>query len=137
MAIIGFEPLDADACWSLAASVPVGRMLIDTGEHRAILPVLFAVHAREVIFRTAPGDKLVAAALHRRTVFEVDDWNADTHTGWSVNVNGTLSEVTDHDEIADLERFALPVWAAPDARNRWVKITADHISGRRIAPTGD
>jgi len=135
MAIIGLDPLTIDECWNRAASVPIGRVYVDAGDHQAILPVIFVVHARTIAFRTAPGDKLVAAALHQSTVFEVDEWDPETQQGWSVNISGTLAEVTDHDEIAELDRFGLPVWAAPEVRNRWVNVTPLHVSGRQIAPT--
>ncbi|MFZ4585517.1 MAG: pyridoxamine 5'-phosphate oxidase family protein [Acidimicrobiia bacterium] len=134
MAIIGLEDLSADECWNLIADVPVGRVYVDAGEHPAIMPVIFIAHARTIAFRTAPGDKLIAAVLHRPSVFEVDVWDEATHDGWSVNVSGTLHEVTDHTEIAALDAFGLPAWAAPEARDRWVQLVPDHVSGRRLFP---
>jgi hypothetical protein len=40
-----------------------------------VLPVVYALLDRDVVFRTAPGEKLIAAALNRTVAFEVDEYD--------------------------------------------------------------
>lgn len=135
MAIIGLHELTVDECWALAASVPVGRVGFDAGDHPAVLPVVHTVHSRTITFRTAPGDKLVAAARHQRVVFEADEFDETGHSGWSINIVGRAETVTDATTVHELEAFGLPTWVAPDVRNQWVRIIPEVVTGRRIIPT--
>ena len=92
MTSYGLEILAAEECETLLAHQLVGRVAICTGRP-AILPVLFALDDGDIVFRTAPGEKLIAAALHRTVVFEVDNFNVATREGWSVDVVGTAEEI--------------------------------------------
>ncbi len=87
------------------------------------------------MFRTAPGAKLVAAVLSEQVVFEVDDYDPEQHTGWSVNVVGNATEVVHPAELAALDALGLQPWAG-EARDRFVRVVAEHLSGRRIVPHG-
>jgi uncharacterized protein len=55
------------------------------------------------------------------------------HSGWSVLVTGVATLVTDPQELAQMARLPLQPWA-PDGRGNYVRIHADHISGRRLRP---
>jgi hypothetical protein len=89
----------------------------------------------DVVFRTAPGAKLVEAVLHRYVVFEVDDYDIVGGRGWSVNVVGPAAEVVHPAEFARMRTLDLPAWAG-DARVRYVRIKSERVSGRQlVAPT--
>jgi nitroimidazol reductase NimA-like FMN-containing flavoprotein (pyridoxamine 5'-phosphate oxidase superfamily) len=128
----GLDELDRDECLDLLRRATIGRVAITTGERPAILPVLFAVLDGDVIIRTAPGDKLVAALLHHTVPFEVDDHDTERRAGWSVLVVGRAEEIVRPDEIARCEALGLESWAG-DARDRWVRIRAENVTGRRTA----
>ncbi len=68
-----------------------------------MLPVNFRWYEHSVVFRTLEGHKLAAAAEQQHVCFEVDHWNADTRTGWSVVVQGVAHEVTHWAEEARLD----------------------------------
>ena len=87
----------------------------------------------DVVFRTAPGEKLIAAALEREVVFEVDSFSAPECSGWSVNVLGVAAEIVHPAELGQAEALDLPSWAG-DVRDRYVRIRAREVSGRRILP---
>lgn len=133
MTSYGTEVLAAEECRRLLASQRVGRVAVSTGERPAILPVVYAILDGDVVFRTAPGEKLIAAVLHRVVAFEVDDFDAAARAGWSVNVVGRAEEITHPDEYARAEALGLEPWAGGDVRDRYVRIRGEHVSGRRVA----
>jgi len=63
--------------------------------------------------------------------FEVDEFDAAAHTGWSVIVTGVASEVTDPGALEATQRLELPRWA-PSAGDRIVAVSVELVSGRRI-----
>jgi hypothetical protein len=46
-------------------------------------------------------------------------------------VRGTATEITDAVEVERLRRGPLRSWAVPSSEH-WIRISIDHISGRRI-----
>jgi uncharacterized protein len=131
MSSFGTEILSAEECAALLPLQSVGRVAVDTGERPAIMPVLYALLDGDVVFRTAPGEKLVAAALHRTVAFETDEFDIEARTGWSVDVVGTAEELVQPDDLRRAEALGLQPWAG-DERDRFVRIRAEHISGRRV-----
>ena len=126
----GLEPLSEDESFTLLGSTGLGRIGISLGAMPAILPVNYALHGGDIVFRTGKGRKLRAALDHTVVAFEVDRADSASHQGWSVLVVGRASEVTG----ADLEAVRhLPVtpWA-PGERGHVVRIRPELVSGRRI-----
>jgi nitroimidazol reductase NimA-like FMN-containing flavoprotein (pyridoxamine 5'-phosphate oxidase superfamily) len=130
MSSYGFTVLDETECKALLRTQRIGRVAV-LGEHLAVLPVVYTLLDGDVVFRTAPGDKLVAAALHQSVTFEIDEYDAERHSGWSVNVVGDASEIVHPDELARARALDLPVWAG-EVRERFVRIHTAHLSGRRL-----
>ncbi len=129
---LGLEVLPVDECWDLVAASPVGRVaFLDAGEP-LILPVTHGLHGHQVVFRTASGTKLSAAEVDTPVAFEVDGWDAEAQSGWSVVVRGTASTVYDDEEIAELERTAGVPWLDAARAGTWVRILATEITGRKI-----
>ena len=98
-----------------------------------MLPVVYALLDGDVVFRTAPGEKLIAAALNRTVAFEVDQYDVSARSGWSVNVVGTAEEVVGGHELARVRALGLEPWAG-EFRDRFVRIRAEAVSGRRVNP---
>jgi nitroimidazol reductase NimA-like FMN-containing flavoprotein (pyridoxamine 5'-phosphate oxidase superfamily) len=127
----GTQILEDDECRRLLAQQRVGRIAITTGDRPAILPVIYALMDGDIVFRTAPGDKLVAAALHQVVAFETDTFDLDRREGWSVDVVGTVEEIVHPAEIGRAESLGLDPWAG-SVRDRYVRVRAEHLSGRRV-----
>lgn len=128
----GLEVLPFEECMELVASVPVGRIaMIDRGEI-AVLPVNHTVHDGRVAFRSAAGAKLDAGIMQHLVTFEVDHYDEETRTGWSVIIKGRADLVTDDDDLAALKQSGVRPWSSPTQRNVWVTLHANHVSGRRI-----
>ncbi len=61
----------------------------------------------------------------------VDAFDVDEHSGWSVNVVGPAEEIVHPEEIARARALDLPAWAG-EVRDRFVRIRAEGVTGRRI-----
>jgi uncharacterized protein len=127
----GLELLTEDDARLLLASGEVGRVGITIGALPAIFPVNYRVIDGAIVFRTAPGSKLSAAAEEAVVAFEVDDYQLADRSGWSVLAVGRSEVSHDH----DLAFKALNAKLEPLAdgrRGALVRIEPTFISGRRI-----
>lgn len=130
----GLERVDRAECLQLLASEEVSRLGIVDCSSPAIFPVNYVLDRESPVFRTDPGSKLDHGP-HARACFEIDHFDRETRTGWSVVVFGRLKEVTPY-TAATLHRIqALQVepWAGGD-KLHWMRVLPERISGRRIAP---
>jgi nitroimidazol reductase NimA-like FMN-containing flavoprotein (pyridoxamine 5'-phosphate oxidase superfamily) len=129
----GLEVLSRKDCLALLAEVPVGRIGLSIDALPVVLPVNFCLDAERerIVLRTAPGTKLQAAALGSVVAFQVDDFDAMGHTGWSVLVQGLASVIDDPSEISRLRHMHLRPWANDDT-DYWVQISLDLVAGRRV-----
>jgi uncharacterized protein len=109
-----------------------GRIGYVVDGRAVILPVNFAVDGDSLVFVTTEGTKQRWLAKHSRVSFEVDGGDPDEHTGWSVLVQGIAGEVTDTQELEALRRGPLVSWAVSPSAH-WIRISLDHVSGRRLA----
>jgi nitroimidazol reductase NimA-like FMN-containing flavoprotein (pyridoxamine 5'-phosphate oxidase superfamily) len=97
-----------------------------------IFPVNYRAAEGAIVFRTAAGAKLANAPM-TACCFEIDGWDERTGRGWSVMVNGVISEITgaiDHRAAGLLESPVQPV--APGEREHWLALYAEAVSGRRF-----
>lgn len=122
--------IEATRCMELVESIPVGRVGFISDGAPLVLPVNFAVDEGTIVFRSLEGQKLAAAAEGQTVCFEVDDWDAETRSGWSVVLRGTAREVTDWAEKEQLENIGLVPWAKDQWRRMWVRIEPSDMSGR-------
>jgi nitroimidazol reductase NimA-like FMN-containing flavoprotein (pyridoxamine 5'-phosphate oxidase superfamily) len=122
-----FEALTVEECLALAATAPIGRLAIGQSDGPPhVVPVNFLLDGDVVVFRSEVGTKfrlLRGAAV----TFEVDAFDALTHTGWSVIFQGPAYEAS-HWETDHLQ---LEPWA-PGSKAHWVRILPALVTGRRI-----
>lgn len=128
----GLEVLGPDECLELLASEPIGRLAFHLEGGPTILPVTHLVSHGGIAFRTAAGSKLDTAIMGRPVAFEVDAYDRDRRTGWSVVVRGLADLVDDPEVEAELDERGLQVWAAHVEHGAWVLVRAEEISGRRL-----
>jgi nitroimidazol reductase NimA-like FMN-containing flavoprotein (pyridoxamine 5'-phosphate oxidase superfamily) len=132
----GMDLLTPEECRALLADEEIGRVgFIDNGQ-TVILPVNYVFSADSVLFRTAEGSKLAMAKQGAGASFEIDGWDRESRTGWSVLVKGRAAEVTDQWMIAVCERLGIDPWADHFPRDNWVRISMDEVSGRWIFRPG-
>lgn len=130
----GLEILSAEECAALLDAAEVGRLAFVSGEDLVVLLVNHRVDRGAVLIRTAAGSKLEAAVRGRRVAFEVDDFDAYARTGWSVLVQGTVTEVWEGPEL-DLARRRTPMSWAPGERDHVLVVFPSATTGRRIHQT--
>lgn len=124
--------LDETQCLTLLAREPVGRVGITVGSLPVILPVNFAVVDGFIVFQTSPGTKLRAATSNHVVAFEVDSYESDGHTGWSVLVQGIASATTEPEVVDRLLAAVGARSGVTDIAGAVVKIKIERISGRRF-----
>ena len=131
--VVWVDDLEVDVCWRLLARSVVGRIgFVYDGEPK-VLPVNFRVAKSIVLFRTSREATLRGLGSEVPVAFEVDEADPRAETGWSVLVNGHLSEVVDASERAALaEAVAVHPWA-PGPRDHWMKIVPSVVTGRAIS----
>ncbi len=133
----GLELLDERDALRLLANSEVGRVGVTIGALPAIFPVNYRLIDGCVVFRSAPGSKLSAAASRTVVAFEVDDYHAADRSGWSVLVVGRSEVVDDLDMTFKALESGLETYV-DGPRGAIVRITPAFVSGRRIVhvPTG-
>lgn len=129
------EPLDEPECWALLGRSGIGRLAVAVGRQPDIFPVNYVVDARSIVIRTAAGTKLAGAVLGGRVAFEIDAFDDETHSGWSVVVHGTASEVTTLEDVMHAEDLGLEPWAA-GIKDRFMRVSPTKVTGRRLPGGG-
>ena len=87
------EVLDEHRCLEHLHSAALGRVAFSTGDDVDVFPVSYAADGSIVIYRTAAGTRL-ARTPREHVSFEVDGWDAESRTGWSVVLKGVAVDVT-------------------------------------------
>lgn len=133
MARVALTDLNENECWALlAAHRPrLGRVAFTDDRGTAIYPMNFAISKRTVYLRTDPSSRLSAMAGGPEVAFEVDHVDQGWEQGWSVLLQGRLSEVVDPGELERHRELVLRTWA-PGDRLHLLRFDATEVTGRRI-----
>jgi nitroimidazol reductase NimA-like FMN-containing flavoprotein (pyridoxamine 5'-phosphate oxidase superfamily) len=129
----GVEVIPTDGCLALLATEEIGRLGVVVGGQPHVVPVNYALDGDAVVFRSADGTKLDGAS-RSSVVFEVDHFDRDTRSGWSVIVHGRAEEVTSLSDPALVSRVArldVQPWA-DFPKDHVVRIVPRSITGRRV-----
>ncbi len=130
------EILGEAACWELLDRATVGRLAVDVGGQPDIFPINFVADRGAIYFRTAAGTKLAAAVLMRHVAFEIDGYEPDDRSAWSVVVKGFATEVERMAEVFAAEELPLYPWVAT-VKPSFVRIEARQVTGRRFHVADD
>ncbi|MBO1332294.1 pyridoxamine 5'-phosphate oxidase family protein [Streptomyces sp. VRA16 Mangrove soil] len=107
--------LDREECLRLLAKVPVGRVVYTRQALPAVLPVNFALDTdHAVLIRTSADSELAEVVDGVVVAFEVDEFDAERESGWSVVVTGHATVVTDPAEAGRLSEAGPRSWAVGD-----------------------
>jgi nitroimidazol reductase NimA-like FMN-containing flavoprotein (pyridoxamine 5'-phosphate oxidase superfamily) len=123
--------LAEDECRRLLARGHLGRIGLVEEDRPVILPVNYVFDDGVVFFQSTRGSKLEAALAGRWVAFEIDAIDPVYHGGFSVLVYGPAEVVDSDAEVARLVELPLRPWW-PEARDRWIRIRVEQISGRRL-----
>jgi uncharacterized protein len=130
----GIEWIDVDECLRLLAADEIGRLAIVVGHAPAVFPVNYALDGDTIVFRTDEGTKL-AAGPRAPACFEIDSFDREHRTGWSVVAYGRLEEVTKYSgpALAPVQQLSVSPWASGD-KTHWMRLIPERITGRRVGP---
>ena len=118
--------LDDEECWELLDAEEFGRLAYRLVDEVHVVPINYAVEGRSLLFRTASGNKLLAAALHSDVAFEID-WH-DDRNAWSVVARGRLRRLQE-DEEHRLDHLHFHTWV-PTLKYDVVELIPDTVTGR-------
>lgn len=128
------ETLDRETCLDLLATQAIGRVAVARpalAPH--IVPVNYALLHGSIVFRTAPGTKLEWLVTEPLS-FEVDAFDLESRTGWSVVAQGYAYEASDREmEIEDVQLDSF----VDRQDSRWARLQPKSITGRRIVHPTD
>lgn len=128
----GLEVLERDECLLLLGSATLGRIGLVTDDGRPlVLPVNFHLDDDRILVLTTPGTKLDAALRSAVVAFEVDDFDAVYHAGWSIVASGVARELPEAECEQVVRSMPLTRWAKR-GDCRVVEIALDDVSGRRL-----
>jgi nitroimidazol reductase NimA-like FMN-containing flavoprotein (pyridoxamine 5'-phosphate oxidase superfamily) len=127
----GTEVLTAEECWKFLESSKVGRLAIDIAGKPDIFPINFIVDDGSLVFQTGAGTKFAASALLHHVAFEIDGYEPQQRTAWSVVVKGRAHQIERMQDVFAAQDLPLFPWAAHPKPN-FVKISPTEITGRRF-----
>lgn len=125
------EELNVDECWGLLANNNLGRIALCAARTIDIFPVNYYADGSTILFRTAPGTKLIELTVDDAVAFEIDGYNGGR--AWSVVVKGTAHQLELNSEIDEAELAPLEPWI-PSLKYRFVRITPTRLTGRSFRP---
>lgn len=73
--------------------------------------------------------------MNQPVAFEVDNFDVETLSGWSVLLEGMADTVYAESEVAELEALGVKRWTPQEFESDWVRILPNDISGRRTSAT--
>ncbi len=130
------EVVSEQECMELLAAGEVGRVGVVLDGQPLIFPVNYVLEGSYVVIHSDFGAKL-SGGTFARVAFEIDEFDAASHSGWSVLVQGMGYDVTDAvDQTSEhLQSVPLSPWA-PGPKGRLLRIEAKTVTGRRFAGAG-
>jgi len=118
--------LSEDDCWEALLSSSLGRLAVSVAGLPDIYPVNFIAADRRLLFRTAPGTKLLELTINKQVAFETD--GVGRLEAWSVVVKGTAAIVERQAAIDAADMLPLrPL--IPTLKPVYVEITPTQITG--------
>lgn len=128
------EPVELSyaKCRELLGGGVIGRIGLCTPRNPLVLPVNYSLVGEAIVFRTSPYGVVATHDWGSRIAFEVDHFDYDDHKGWSVLAVGHGERVEDPEEVARIRRTSDPRPWAGGARELYVRLQWDELTGRRL-----
>lgn len=126
--------LSVEECDRLLRSGVVGRIAVNTPSGPHIVPVNYSVVDDMVVFRTTPYSVLGTYGMKAPMAFEVDHFDYEYWTGWSVLARGRGEPIAEADEIQRINQAWAPHPWASGQRNLYFALRWTELTGRRLGP---
>lgn len=122
--------LDSTECWKLLRAHDFGRLAISAPKRVEIFPINYFAGPGYIVFRTAPGTKLLDLTLSGHVALEIDERGDEE--AWSVVVKGEAATMDTPSEITGADLLPLRPWV-DSPKHTWVRIDPTQVTGRRYA----
>ena len=126
------DRLSREQCVELLSRTRLGRIGVCVGSIPTILPVRFALSGGHIVFRVPPASQLAEATANTIVTFEVDRFDEDSREGWSVEVDGVMRAVDDHDAVIRCRALPLEIWGDRPGEDRFLRLATSELRGRRV-----
>jgi nitroimidazol reductase NimA-like FMN-containing flavoprotein (pyridoxamine 5'-phosphate oxidase superfamily) len=120
--------LDAEECWALLREHDFGRLAISAPKRVEIFPINYYAGAGYIVFRTAPGTKLLELTMSGYVALEIDGHTDEE--AWSVVVKGDAMSMDTPSEIAGANSLPLRPWV-DSPHHTWIRIEPTKVTGRK------
>lgn len=124
--------LSPEECWGYLKANTLARLAVSVGSEIDIFPINYYADGTSILFRTAPGTKLLELSVNKHVAIETDG-HSDADA-WSVVVKGTARPVELQSEIDEADATPLKPWV-PTLKYRYVRIEPTQVSGRYFERT--
>ena len=131
------ETLDEAECLKLIAPGGIGRLAFAGRWDLTVLPVNYKMLDGAILFRTAQDSatdedlRTGIAKAEFRVAFEVDEFDQQSHEGWSVLIQGPAHHLDTDDERLRALAAGVEPWAG-GSREHFIEIRPARVTGRRI-----
>ena len=124
--------LGYDECLTLLGSRTTGRVAVVAPDGPHVVPVNHTVHEGTLYLRTTPYSVLGTYGRNAMVAFEIDDFDDEEETGWSVLARGRCHAVLDPLEIRRVNHLAGPLPWASGHRTLLLGLEWRELTGRRL-----
>jgi nitroimidazol reductase NimA-like FMN-containing flavoprotein (pyridoxamine 5'-phosphate oxidase superfamily) len=118
-------------CLRLLRTVRVGRAIFTFRALPAVVLIPYGVDGDALFMWTGADTRLASAADNGVIVFQADELDPASRSGWSVVVTGVAEIVRDPEERPNAA-VLVESWAAPGIRDVLVCLPVAVVTGRRI-----
>lgn len=121
--------LSESEAWDRLRENTLARLAVSAAGEVDIFPINYYADGSTILFRTAPGTKLLELTVNSRIALEIDGYTDDE--AWSVVLKGTAERIERQSEIDEADLAPLTPWI-PTLKYNYVRITPTKITGRRF-----
>jgi nitroimidazol reductase NimA-like FMN-containing flavoprotein (pyridoxamine 5'-phosphate oxidase superfamily) len=131
------EELGEAECLRLIESGGIGRIGYSGRYGPTVMPVNYQLYDGTIVFRTTPDSatdedlRTGIANAEYKVAFEIDDFDTEARTGWSVLIQGSAHHVESEDERVSMVDAEVDPWPG-GGRDLFMRITPSRITGRRV-----
>ena len=130
-----FVAMSSRQCREQLRGQTVGRLAWQAADGPQILPVSYACHGDNLVFRTSPYGVLSELVRPTDVALQIDELDQHHRTGWSVLVQGRAEAVAESAELVQLWAIDQMAPWAPGVRNLFIQISPRRTTGRVLTRT--
>jgi nitroimidazol reductase NimA-like FMN-containing flavoprotein (pyridoxamine 5'-phosphate oxidase superfamily) len=121
--------LTKEEAWEFLRRRTMGRLAVSVAGQPDIFPINYYADDDSLVFKTAPGTKLLEVTINNSVAVETDAYSGSE--AWSVVVKGTAAVIEKQADLYTAEELPLRSWV-PTVKSVFVRVTPSEINGRHF-----